>query len=285
MNTKILTQKNYILAHKILSSVILPVVLYGGYKTYVSLTSTAAETRYVIGEATKQTIISSVTGSGQVGTVNQIDLKPKVSGEIVYLGVALSGQEVKAGTLIAQIDSTDAQKAVRDAEISLETAQLSLEKLQQPADRLALTQSENALARAVNTKQNAEDNLVKAYDDGFNSISIAFLDLPVMISGIHDLLYLPSSQLGGSNVNNVDYYAGTAAIFDPRGATYGTEASDKYQLALAKYNKNFQDFKSLSRTSDNLKKKNSSTKPTTHHLQYLMPSKVRTISFSSLRIR
>ncbi|OGZ06361.1 MAG: hypothetical protein A2845_01020 [Candidatus Lloydbacteria bacterium RIFCSPHIGHO2_01_FULL_49_22] len=250
MNTKLIALKNFILVHKLLSGVILLVVCYGGYKEYVSLTSTAAETRYVIGQATKQTIISSVTGSGQVGTVNQIDLKPKVSGDIVYLGVTTSGQGVKAGALIAQIDATDAEKAVRDAAISLETARLSLEKLQQPPDQLELTQSENALARAINSKQNAEDDLTKAYDDGFNSISNAFLDLPVMITGLHDLLYLPNSQLGGSNVNNVDYYAGTASIFDARGATYGTEATTKYQIALAKYNKNFQDFKALTRTSD-----------------------------------
>lgn len=249
MNTKLIALKNFILVHNLISGVILLVVCYGGYKEYVSLTSTAAETRYVIGQATRQTIISSVTGSGQVGTVNQVDLKPKVSGDLVSLGATGSGQEVKAGMLIAEIDATEAQKAVRDAEISLESAQLSLEKLQQPAGQLELTQSENALARAINSKQNAEDDLRKAYDDGFNSISNAFLDLPVMITGLHDLLYTPNSQLGGSNVNNVDYYAGTASIFDARGATYGTEATNKYQSALAKYNKNFQDFKVLTRTS------------------------------------
>ena len=250
MNNKLIALKNYFLAHKFVAGIILVALSYGGYKEYVSLTSTAAQTRYVIGEATKQTIITSISGSGQVGTENQIDLKPKVSGDIIFLGVSGSGQEVKSGTLIAQIDTTDAEKAIRDAEINLETAKLSLEKLKQPADELVLTQSENSLARAKTTKQDAEDSLRKANDDGFNTISNTFLDLPGVITGLHDLLFLPSAQLGGTNVNNIDYYSSTANIFDSRGALYGSDTNSKYQSALAKYNKNFADFKALNRTDD-----------------------------------
>ena len=191
-----------------------------------------------------------MSGSGEVGTVNQLDLKPKASGDIIYLGVSSNGQDVKAGTLIAQLDTTDAQKAVRDAETNLETAKLSMEKLMQPPDDLQLTQSENSLARQITSKQNAEDGLAKAYDDGFNAISNAFLDLPNIISGMHDLLFTTSNQLGGTNVNNIDYYASTAGLFDFHGPIYGADADAKYKIALDKYNANFLNFKTLSRTDD-----------------------------------
>jgi HlyD family secretion protein len=240
--------QEFILRHKAWAVIVVLILFYAGFRTYSSLTSTAGEARYVIGEATKGTLVSSVSGSGQVGTVNLVDLKPKASGDIVYLGVAKNGTDVKAGTLIARIDPTVAEKAVRDARISLESAQLQLEKLQQPPDALSLTQSANALARAETQKQNAEDNLQKAYDDGFTSVSNAFLELPSVVSGLHDLLFSPNAQLGGINVNNIDYYANTANLFDPRGKTFGADADSKYQIALAKYNTNFQDFKTLSRS-------------------------------------
>src|SRR3989338_5270713 len=144
MNSKFLAIKKYASAHKFISGVVILVMLYGGYKGYKTLTAVPAVPHYVIGQTTIQTIISSVSGSGQVGTVNQLDLKPKASGDIIYLGVSSNGQDVKAGTLIAQLDTTDAQKAVRDAETNLETAKLSMEKLMQPPDDLQLTQSENS---------------------------------------------------------------------------------------------------------------------------------------------
>lgn len=242
--------RNYILAHKMLSGIALVIICSGSYYTYTSATGTGSEPRYVIGQAETQTIITAVSGSGQISTESQIDLKPKVSGDIVYLGISRNGQEVKAGALIAQIDPTDAQKAVRDAAINLETAQLSLAKVEQPPDQLQLTQSQNSLARTTTSKQDAEENLTKAHDDGFNGISNAFLDLPAVISGLHDILYTTNAQLGGVNVNNVDYYTSTAGLFDARAQVYGSDTSSKYQIALAKYNKNFQDFKDLNRTDD-----------------------------------
>ena len=244
-----LTTKAFVLRHRALSVVGVVAVLYGCYWEYGRLTSTAGETRYVVALVAKTTLISSTTGSGQVSSSDQMDIKSKASGEILSLPV-LEGAVVKAGTAIAYLDSTDAEKAVRDAKTSLETAQLSLQKLQQPPDELQLTQSQNSLARAMTSKQNAQDGLKKTYDDGFNSVSNSFLDLPGVVSGLHDLLYLSNAQLGGTSVQNIDYYTSTANLFDTRGSSFGTDANIKYQAALTKYNQNFQDYKALNRTDD-----------------------------------
>ena len=241
--------RTFVLAHKTWSTLGLLVLLYAGYREYKTLTSTAGETRYVLASVTKGTIISTVTGSGQVSASNEVDIKPKASGEILSLPVT-EGGDVEAGQIIARLDATDALKTVRDAQVNLESSQLSLKKLKQPADGLSLTQSQNSLERAKTTKQNAEDNLTKTYDDSFNSISNTFLDLPSVVSGLHDLLFTTNSQLGGTNVNNIDYYSSSAAIFDQRAAAYGKDADAKYQIALAKYNKNFQDYKVLDRNAD-----------------------------------
>lgn len=245
----VLTFRAYVVAHKIIASVLALVVVWGVYAGYGKLTSTAGETRYVVAQAEKGTLVASLTGSGQVSAENQIDIKSRASGDVSYVRV-LNGQSVKAGALIAELDASDAQKAVRDAEANLESAQLSLQKLTLPPDELSITQSQNALLRAQQAKENAQADLKTAYDDGFNSVTNAFLDLPSVMSGLHDVLFTLSSSLGGANVQNIDFYGSVAGLYSDRADIYRTDAYDKYQIALTKYNKNFEDYKSISRTSD-----------------------------------
>src|SRR3989344_1692841 len=91
-------------AHKIVSVVAILILASAGYWSYSKLTSTDAETRYVLAPIERGTIVVSITGSGQVSASNQIELKPKASGDVVFIGTK-SGAEIKAGTLIAQIDA------------------------------------------------------------------------------------------------------------------------------------------------------------------------------------
>src|ERR1035437_7042737 len=122
--------KNYIIAHKIMSVIVVLLVLYAGYFIYGKLTSTAGDTRYVLSAVKKGVIISSIDGSGQVAVSNKIDLKPNlgstsVSGPVTYVGVS-AGNNVTVGQLLFTIDDTNAQKSVRDAKANLESAKLSL---------------------------------------------------------------------------------------------------------------------------------------------------------------
>ena len=248
MKSYLTNTKVFLLGHRKTSVVLLVFLAWGAYAGYSALTSTDGATRYVTATAAKETIMTTVTGTGQVTTLDESSIKPKAAGEITAVLVT-AGDEVRAGQVIARIDATDALKAFRDAQTALESAELTRADTLEPLDELTLLQLENTLARAETTKQTAEDTLVKSYDDGFNDISNAFLDLPGIVSGLHDLLFKTSNQLGGNNVNNIDYYASTANIYDPRGAVYGDDAEAKYQIALAAYNKNFADYKTLERTA------------------------------------
>ncbi len=233
-------------AHKIRTFFILLLVIGGGYFGYARLTKRDAPTRYVLAMVEKGTIISSVTGSGQVSTSNQVELKPKASGDLVALHVK-NGQEAAAGVLIAQIDARDAQKSVRDAEANLVSAKLSLEKLQQPADALSIIQAENSLAQAKESKQDAEADLVKAHDDAFNNISNAFLDLPEIMQGIDDVLY--NDTVGISGQDNILAYADLVKNYDERTARYKEEVVMNYTIAYDAYKKNFEDYKASSRNA------------------------------------
>ncbi|MBI3335021.1 MAG: biotin/lipoyl-binding protein [Candidatus Portnoybacteria bacterium] len=253
-----------IMRHKFAAGTVLLLVAGGGYFGYAKIFSTDGVVRYATAQVQKGTLVVSITGSGQVSASNQVDIKPKASGDIVYVGVK-NGQEVKAGTLIAQIDSRDAQKAVRDAQANVESARLTLEKLRKPADALSILQAENSLAqakdnatklklsqeieyqKAVEAKQKAQDDLKKAYEDGFNTAANAFLDLPNIITGLQDILFGTSFNASQSNLY---YYSDAVKSYDEKVNQYRDDANNGYQTARAAYDKNFDDYKSASRFSD-----------------------------------
>jgi HlyD family secretion protein len=224
---------------------VLIIVGVGAYFGIRALTGGGVQTRYVLGTVNKGTLITTVSGSGQTSASNQVDIKFKVSGEILSL-LLKSGQTVKAGTVLAQVDATDAQKTVRDAQASLESAQLSLEKLKNPATDLEILQSENSLAQANESKIKADSDLQKNYEDGFNAITNAFLDLPGVMTGLNDILFTGSFDKSQSNL---DYYADRAKVYDEKATQFRDVAYTDYQKARASFDQNFIDYKSTTRFS------------------------------------
>lgn len=251
MSTQLILKfKKYIIRHKTVSIIGFAIIAYGGYWGYGRLTSTADQTRYVVAIVERGTLITSISGTGQVSASNQIDLKPKISGDILFINVT-DGQQVSAGAVILQIDRGKTQKAVRDAEVSLESSKLALQKLKKPADELSVTQSENALSRARESKTNAEADLAKAHDDGFNAVANAFLDLPTIITGLQDTMFTTApASLGAGSQWNIDYYAGTAATYDEKANQYKDDANQKYKVARDNYDRTYAAYKSASRSSD-----------------------------------
>jgi len=221
--------------------IFLVVLVVGGYLGYRALKNNNKETRYVLTSAQKDTIVVSVSGSGQISAQEQLDIKSKVSGEVAAIFVE-KGQKVNKGSLLLKLDDTDFQKAFRDAQTSLETAKLELEKLLEPPDELTLLQAQNALEQAKETKQKAEDNLEKSYDDGFNAVANAFLDLPTVMAGLQDILFGYNFSSVQSNIN---YYkdATKSYAYDESIVQY-ENAHERYQLARKAYDQNFADYNS-----------------------------------------
>jgi len=236
--------------HKVISALAILAIGGGGYYGYQKVFTNDGAIRYAFAEVQKGTLIVSVSGSGQVSASNQVDIKPRTSGEIVSVYVT-SGQEVAAGQLIVQIDASDTQRAVRDAETALETAKLELDKTLESADDLTLLQAENSFTQAKESKQKAEDNIKKSYEDGFNNVANAFLALPGVMAGLQDILYGSARELGGNGGQwNVDYYASSAGYYNDAAPQFKQDVYDKYQAARKVYDKNFIDYKATSRFSD-----------------------------------
>lgn len=238
-----------ILKRKVLSGFIIMVVLVVGYFIYKNATSSTVTPKYVTAAVTKGTLTVSVSGTGQVSASNQVDIKPKTSGDVIKVSIA-SGQIVKKGDILVQLDSRDAQKTIRDAEVNLESAKLSLQKLKQPADQLSILQAENTLAQSQETKQKAVDDLKKTYEDSFNTVANAFLDLPAIITGLQDTLL--GNTLGNNGQWNKDYYVDAVRAYDDKvlALKYSNSAYDDYQTARVAYDKSFDDYKSVNRSSE-----------------------------------
>lgn len=237
-----------LIKRKFTAVILLLVITGGGYFGYTKIFSNENVVRYVTAQVQKGMLIVSISGSGQVSASNQADIKPKASGEIIAVYAKL-GQEVGAGAILAAIDASDAERAVRDAETSLETAKLELDKMLAPLDALTLLQAENSLTQAKESKQKAEDNLKKAYDDGFNTIVNVFLDLPGIMAGLADTLF---DNTIDSTQDNITWYINQTSIQNDerdKALRYRDEVYAAYNNARKVYAKNFDDYKVSSRTS------------------------------------
>ena len=221
-----------ILKHKKITVIVLILIVIGGYFTYQNLTKGKNAVRYVTAAVEKGTVVVSVSGSGQVSASNQVDIKSKASGNVVNLEVT-DGQDVKAGKLIAQLDQTDAQKAVRDAEISLQTAKISLEQ-------------------AKNSENDLENTLKKTYEDGFNTVGKTLSDSADIMNNLHDILF--SDTIAGSNQWNLDVFLSYAEPSDQNRSNSIESGNNiyynSYHKAKDSYEKNFADYKPVSRSSD-----------------------------------
>ena len=219
----------FISSHKIIAALFFLALAYGGYWGYKKMTDTSGQPTYLLAQIKRGVITASVSGSGQISASNQVDIKAKASGDVVYVG-AKNGDGVAAGALLLQLDARDAQKSVRDAEANLENAKLSLEKF-----------------KVTNSKEKLEADLKKAYEDGFNETSNAFLDLPTIMAGLNDLLFKNNFI---SSQTNLNYYSDAVKSYDEKAVLYKDDAFNSYQAARKAYDQNFTDYKSTSRFSD-----------------------------------
>lgn len=235
--------------HKVASAVVVIALAGGGWFLYKRGSGQEAAVRYVTEAAAKGTLITTVSGSGAVSSSETIDLKPKASGELTYLGI-VAGQEVKSGTTVARIDSTDAYQSYKDAQDSLKTAQLSLERLLEPADDFDILQAERALEQARQAEIDAKEDIEEGVEEGYNAVVDAFLDLPAVMVTLQDVLYdntLESSQ------SNIDYYADAANRYDASAFAVRDGVVDAYQAARASYDASYAAYQASSRFDDEAK--------------------------------
>jgi HlyD family secretion protein len=217
---KILSIKKYVLAYKKTSIVIAIIIIFAGYMGVKAYTDSSTQTLYTIGTVSKGTIVTTISGTGQVSASSQIDLKSQTSGTIVAVPVK-NGDTIKAQTLIAQIDS-------RAASLSLQSARIAYQKLVKPADTLSMLQAEENVRKAGETLSND-------YVEALDAIASAFTDLPGVIDGMKTALYGRTGYLSDQNLSSVNETI----------RKYRNDAGINFDIALNKYNSTLIDYKAI----------------------------------------
>jgi multidrug efflux pump subunit AcrA (membrane-fusion protein) len=219
----------YILSHKIKGIIVVILLLVAVYYGNSFLSKSDEETRYILTSVNQGMITTTVSGSGQVAPKEEKTIKTKSSGEVTYLNPAITeGATISKGTLIATIDTADAKKSIQEAEESLESAQISLTKL------IGANESN------PRNKQEAEDDLSKEYEDSYNTISSAFLDLPSITKDLNEILY---EKTFNTYQDNLNYYTYSAYTYDESVMTYKKNIEDSYKIAREKYKTSFENYK------------------------------------------
>lgn len=228
-----------VLKHKIRTGAIVLLIALAVYFGRGILFPASTTIRYVTAAADKGTIIVSVSGTGQVSASNQVDIKAKASGDVIYIG-AENGQQVVKGKLLLQVDNSDAQKAVEDAKTSLDQTKIELEKMQG---------LQTVVGSLRGIKEKASDDLAKSYEDGFNTVSNAFLNLPTVMSGLNEIFF---SNVLSKNQQNIDWYVDQMSNLGAgaKAVQYKNNVNSLYLSVKEKYDQNFNDYKVTSRNSD-----------------------------------
>jgi HlyD family secretion protein len=203
--------KSYLIAHKIISTIIIIAVLgvlYWGYKKF---TTPATQNRYVLSTVTTGTIVSSITDSGQVSALNQIAINPTVSGTLTGVKVK-AGDAVKQGEILFNIDDTTAQKTVRDAQIGLQNAELALSTTKAQNQNTDVNQ-QTAITNAYNSLLNSS---FEAIPSNTGSATTTTTNLPApIISGNY--------TLGKEGVIDIHFYTSNGGVsFEASGLTSGS---------------------------------------------------------------
>jgi multidrug resistance efflux pump len=163
------TIKESLLAHKLRSVIVLIVaglVIFGIVKIANPKTTTAS---YTLGTVETGTIVSTVTGTGQVSSSNQIAVTAKSSGAITSLKV-LPGQAVKKYQTIAVLDNKTARLNLDKARNDLKNAELdyantkATQELSMQHQVISLNSSVSALPDIKN-----QDSVTPTISGSYNS--------------------------------------------------------------------------------------------------------------------
>jgi multidrug efflux pump subunit AcrA (membrane-fusion protein) len=113
-----------------------------------------AEISVQVSPVIRKDVIYSLSATGDIAPLMQVDLFPKVSGYLERINVNL-GDSVREGQVIAQIDQTDFLQKVKEIEAKVAYAKAQLSELMAGSRPEELRQAEEAVRQAQSRFDNA----------------------------------------------------------------------------------------------------------------------------------
>jgi HlyD family secretion protein len=133
------------------------VVLIGAFFGWRRLQARGSEEELRTAVVERGTLRVTVSASGRIQPEAEVDLSFDAPGEVAEVSVEL-GDSVEAGQLLAQLETTDLERAVTQAELNLQQAELRLERLQEPPDEPEIRRAEHRVDQAAAALEVAQIN-------------------------------------------------------------------------------------------------------------------------------
>jgi HlyD family secretion protein len=183
---------------------LLLILIGGGYYYYYQHNKTGAgKTQYITSQVANGSIITSVSGTGQVEASDEIDIKPQSDGRLTKVAVK-KNQQVKAGDVIAIVDQQSAANSVAQAKASVEQAEASYKKLLAGATNNDIATSKLSLQSASSSLEQAKQDYDNTVEEQQASVDKALQSL--LNSGLEAI---PSDTLSTAEITVSGNYTGT----------------------------------------------------------------------------
>jgi HlyD family secretion protein len=186
---------------------------------YYQSTRIVTATTYVVKPATIGTVETTVSGTGQVSSSQELAVYPQVSGTVVSVNVK-DGDVVKQGQVLATLDSTNAY-------YSLENAKIALEKLE-TSNPISNTSDED-------TVTNAQASLSQTYQSAFNTISSIYNDMGPVITNLNDIFYNEKTSPYFTDTNVAQNYGAMATQYKETAGVLLDQTTAEYTAFRSMY--------------------------------------------------
>jgi HlyD family secretion protein len=188
--------------------------------------------RYVLGEVQRGNLEIKVSGTGEIIPIEEINVKSKVSGEVVNLDVK-EGDKVYKGQVLAKIDSRDLEKKVKDQEILIKNLELAIDSAKLNLEKLNF-QYQNTLRG---------DDYNKALNQGISILTDFYSFYPTFIEDLRKIYFYKDFE---NYDNNLKYYES----YNPYFAGKSQKLEFNYNILRSKYIELSENFKNISNQNE-----------------------------------
>ncbi|MDR3643312.1 MAG: efflux RND transporter periplasmic adaptor subunit [Candidatus Doudnabacteria bacterium] len=175
-----------------------------GWLVYSRYNTTATLTTYLTAQAQTQTVISTVTGTGQVSNDRSVNITPQSTGKITAINFK-QNDSVKAGDVIAIVDETNNTLSLNQAKAGLASAQAAYDQVMAGSTSQDIQLAQLTVSSDQQALANASSSLVTTTKK--DAISVANALNTYLNSGISAI---PSTQnIGNATIVISGNYTGT----------------------------------------------------------------------------
>jgi len=212
--------------------IILPIIGYFVYPRIFKKESV----KYVLGEIQRGNLEIKVSGTGEIIPIEEINVRSKVGGEVIFLNVK-EGDNVYKGQILAKIDSKNLEKSIKDQEILIKNLELAIELAKLGLDKLNF-QYQNTLRG---------DDYNKALNQGISILNDFYSFYPSFIEDLRKIYFYKDFE---NYENNLKYYESYNRVFSGK----SQKLEFNYNILKTKYIGLSDNFKNISSQNETKEK-------------------------------